>query len=104
VSAGIAALGNSGELASADHLQVGIGLHVGEVMYGNVGGGERLDFTCIGAAVNLAGRLEKLAGALGRTMVASHAFAVHCGNSLASLGHFELAGIVGTRHVFAVAE
>ena len=39
-------------------LEVGIGLHVGEVLYGNVGTPERLDFTVMGQAVNLAARLE----------------------------------------------
>ena len=46
-------------------------------MYGNIGGGNRLDFTCIGPAVNLAARLEKVAAKLGETIVASAAFARH---------------------------
>ena len=48
-------------------------LHVGRILYGNIGGGNRLDFTCIGPAVNLAARLEKIASQLGRTVVASKA-------------------------------
>ena len=46
-------------------IRFGLALHVGEVMYGNIGGGNRLDFTCIGPAVNLAARLEKVASKLG---------------------------------------
>ena len=46
-------------------IRFGLALHVGEVMYGNIGGGNRLDFTCIGPAVNLAARLEKVAAKLG---------------------------------------
>jgi len=38
-----------------------LALHVGEVLYDNVGGGRRLDFTVIGPAINLAARLERLA-------------------------------------------
>lgn len=53
----------------------GLALHIGQVLYGNIGGGNRLDFTCIGPAVNLAARLEKMAGRLNRTVVASSAFA-----------------------------
>src|SRR5262249_3510398 len=49
-------------------VRFGLALHVGDVLYGNIGGGDRLDFTCIGAAVNLAARLEKLAGKLGRVI------------------------------------
>ena len=43
-------------------VRFGLALHIGEVLYGNIGGGNRLDFTCIGPAVNLAARLEALAG------------------------------------------
>ena len=44
-------------------IRFGLALHVGPVMYGNIGGGNRLDFTCIGPAVNLAARIEKVAAA-----------------------------------------
>jgi adenylate cyclase len=46
-------------------LRFGLALHVGDVLYGNIGSGNRLDFTCIGPAVNFAARMEKLAGELG---------------------------------------
>ena len=45
--------------AKKDAVRFGLALHVGDVKYGNIGGGDRLDFTCIGPAVNLAARLEK---------------------------------------------
>ena len=61
----------------AEGTRFGLALHAGEVMYGNIGGGNRLDFTCIGPAVNLAARLEKVAAKLGETIVASAAFARH---------------------------
>ena len=61
-----------------EHLRFGLALHVGEVMYGNIGSGNRLDFTCIGPAVNLAARLEKLAARLQRTIILSAEFARHC--------------------------
>ena len=67
-------------------VRFGLALHVGQVMYGNIGGGNRLDFTCIGPAVNLAARLEKVAAQMGQTIVASAEFAsqVPDGNSRSS--------------------
>ncbi len=56
-------------------LNYGIGVHVGDVMYGNIGSQTRLDFTVIGPAVNMASRLETLTKQLGRTVLLSDAFA-----------------------------
>lgn len=55
--------------------EVGIALHVGDVMYGNVGTDERLDFTVIGRAVNEAARLQALSKKLGHPVLASASFA-----------------------------
>jgi adenylate cyclase len=82
----------------------GLALHRGEVLYGNIGGGNRLDFTCIGPAVNLTARLETLAGRLGRSVVASRDFAASCGAGLVSIGEFELPGFANPENVFGLAE
>jgi adenylate cyclase len=50
-------------------LKIGIGLHRGEVFFGNVGGEERLDFTVIGRAVNETSRVESLCKPLGRALL-----------------------------------
>jgi adenylate cyclase len=50
-------------------------VHVGDVMFGNIGSRTRLDFTVIGPAVNMAARLEALTKQLGRTMLLSRSFA-----------------------------
>jgi adenylate cyclase len=96
----IAALDGAAGMESVSGLRFGLALHLGEVLYGNIGGGKRLDFTCIGPAVNLAARLEKLAGKLGREFVASGEFATQCRSPLTPLGDFALAGFATPQPVF----
>ena len=79
-----------------------LALHAGEVMYGNIGGGNRLDFTCIGPAVNLAARLEKVAGKLGETIVASADFASHLPDQFARRGEFPVAGFAAPQIVYGL--
>jgi len=56
-------------------LRFGMGLHFGEVLYGNVGSKARLDFTVLGQAVNTAARIEGLCGRFDRPVLFSKAFA-----------------------------
>lgn len=81
-------------------IRFGLALHVGEVAYGNIGGASRLDFTCIGPAVNLAARLEGLTGKLHRDVVLSAEFARHTTRPLEPLGTFELKGVPGPQQAF----
>jgi adenylate cyclase len=85
-------------------LDFGLSLHVGRVAYGNIGGGNRLDFTCIGPAVNLAARLETLTGRLGRIVLASADFARHCRGEFIALGEFALPGIGAPQPVFGLRD
>ena len=85
-------------------MRFGLALHVGEVLYGNIGSGNRLDFTCIGPAVNLAARIEKLTGELNRTILASEEFERHCSSRFTPVGEFELRGFGLARAVFGLAD
>ena len=85
-------------------LNFGLALHVGELLYGNIGSGNRLDFTCIGPAVNLAARIEKLTGESQRTILASHEFARHFPSQFASIGEFALRGFGTARPVFGLTD
>ena len=82
----------------------GLALHVGEVLYGNIGGGNRLDFTCIGPAVNLTARLEKVASQTARTIVTSSAFAAHFESQLVPLGEFSVRGFGAQQMVFGLTD
>ncbi len=69
------ALNERNSATSRAPLNYGIGVHVGDVMYGNIGSSTRLDFTVIGPAVNMASRLEALTKQLGKTVLLSRDFA-----------------------------
>jgi adenylate cyclase len=85
-------------------LRFGLALHIGDVLYGNIGSSNRLDFTCIGPAVNCAARIEKLTGQLGRPILASGEFARHCTGEFTSLGEFRLAGFSAPQLVFGLED
>jgi adenylate cyclase len=85
-------------------LRFGLALHIGDVLYGNIGSGARLDFTCIGPAVNFAARMEKLAGELGRGILASGEFARHCPTEFAAIGEFTLVGFSEPQLVFGLED
>jgi adenylate cyclase len=85
-------------------LRFGLALHLGRVSYGNIGGGNRLDFTCIGPAVNCAARIEKLTSQLGRAVLASGAFAHYCPAQFTTLGEFSLAGFSAPQMIFGLAD
>jgi adenylate cyclase len=104
VRAAIATLGDWPTLAERPGPRFGLGLHIGELLYGNIGASNRLDFTCIGPAVNLAARLEGLASRLGRTTLLSAEFARHCSEGVVPLGEFALAGFREPVPAFGLAD
>jgi len=82
-------------------LRFGLGLHLGEVEFGNVGTHDRLDFTAMGPAVNHASRLEALTKQLPTPVLASAAFAAHVSRPMRPLGRFALRGVAGEVEVYA---
>jgi adenylate cyclase len=81
-------------------LEIVVALHVGTVVYGNIGAAERLDFTVIGPAVNLVSRLEATAKTLNTPIVLSDDFARAYGKPLISLGHYPLRGLAKPHELF----
>jgi class 3 adenylate cyclase len=85
-------------------LAFGAALHLGEMLWGNIGAADRLDFTAIGSAVNLVSRLEGLCRPLGKTVLVSGTLAAESGMPLIPLGTHVLRGIVSPCAVFTVPE
>jgi adenylate cyclase len=84
--------------------RIGIGVHIGEIIFGNVGAVDRLDFTAIGPAVNLACRLETLTKRLNRPLLVSRDFARACRRPLVSLGFHPVKGLSQPEEVFGLAD
>jgi adenylate cyclase len=85
-------------------LPFGAALHLGEMLWGNIGAANRLDFTAIGPAVNLVSRLEGLCRPLGKTVLVSGALATETDAPLIALGTHHLRGIASPCAVFALPE
>jgi adenylate cyclase len=90
-----------GALATGLHLA----LHVGEVLYGNIGSRDRLDFTVVGPAVNEVARIEALCRSLEQRVIVSSAFAAEAGadrRRLVSLGRYALKGVRRPEELFTL--
>ncbi len=85
-------------------MRFGIGLHVGDVTFGNVGTEDRLDFTVIGPAVNRASRLEGMTKALGVRVCASAEFNEVCAVPMKSVGKHRLRGVPQPVEIFTLPD
>ena len=108
-----AALDAQNSLATLNHLrrrhhepeiEFGVGLNIGEVIYGNVGAPDRLDFTVMGPAVNRTARLESLTKQLGHNILFSREFADLIDDPVQSMGEHPMKGVAGLQAVFALLD
>jgi adenylate cyclase len=110
LSAAIAARGRVGELnrqRRADGkptTDMYLGLHVGEVFYGNVGSRERLDFTVVGPAVNEASRIAAMCRSVEQPVLMSSAFSdvANVKRRLISVGRYALRGVAQPQELFTL--
>ena len=82
-----------------------IALHVGELLYGNLGSPRRLDFTVLGPAVNEAARIESLCASLEQAVIVSTAFAEASGQArqrLVSVGRYAMKGVARPQELFTL--
>ena len=102
--AGMAHLDAMRQAQGLPSLPFGVALHLGEMLWGNVGAADRLDFTAIGPAVNLVSRLEGLCRPLGRSVLISGTVAAETRTPLVPLGDHRLRGIAAPCAVFTLPD
>ncbi|MBV9200213.1 MAG: adenylate/guanylate cyclase domain-containing protein [Alphaproteobacteria bacterium] len=102
--AGMAHLDKARQAQGLPPLPFGAALHLGEILWGNIGAADRLDFTAIGPAVNLVSRLEGLCRPLGRSVLVSGAVAAETTTPLMPLGGHMLRGIASPCAVFTLPD
>jgi adenylate cyclase len=97
--------GLSGFTAPDAELHTGIALHYGEVAYGNIGSGQRLDFTVIGPDVNLVSRIQAVCSATSRQLLMSERFSMLLNSGTAvAIGRHELRGFVEPAELYSLAD
>ena len=82
-----------------------VALHVGELLYGNLGSSRRLDFTVLGSAVNETARIDDLCTSLDQAVIVSSAFAEASGDArslLVSLGRYAMKGVARPQELFTL--
>jgi len=87
--------------------EIYLGLHIGDVFYGNIGSKERLDFTVIGPAVNEVSRIAAMCRSVEQPLLVSSAFAAAMGDArsrLISVGRYALRGVGRPQELFTIVE
>ena len=85
-------------------LNYGIGLHLGDVTYGNIGTENRLEFTVIGDAANVAARIEALSKELEQRILLSAEVVAHLDSGYRPLGEQRLRGVSESRAIYGLVD
>ena len=100
--AGLDALNIKRAEAGEEPLTMGIGINAGSVTYGNIGSPDRLDFTVLGPAVNVASRVQDLCKSIGEPVLATQMVATHCMDSFKDQGDHSVRGVDDPIKIFAL--
>lgn len=98
----VLSLSASRQAAGDPPIDFGVALHVGDVVFGNVGSEHRLDFTVIGRDVNLVSRLQDLSARLTQTLILSDEFVSHSRREFVDLGSHALKGITTEQRAYTL--
>lgn len=102
----LAALKERREAAGAPVASIYLGLHTGDVFYGNIGAKDRLDFTVVGPAVNEANRIASMCSSVGRDFLVSADFLAGLPAAeradFVSVGRFALKGVGRAQELFTL--
>ena len=83
-----------------------VGIHIGDVFYGNIGSKDRLDFTVVGEAVNETSRISSMCSSVGRDVLFSSAFRAALPDEdkpkLVSIGRYALRGVRRAQELFTL--
>ncbi len=85
-------------------IRFGVGLHFGDVIYGNVGSQDRLDFTVMGPAVNRTARLESLTKEVNISLLLSKEMVDLTGATTTSLGLHKMKGVEEPQMLYALED
>ena len=102
VLVGLTALNVRRAETSKTPLDIGIGINVGQVSYGNIGSPGRLDFTVLGGAVNVASRIEGLTKSIGRRVLVTAAIAETNPDLFEACGLHEVRGLTHSIELFSL--
>ncbi|MBB3238255.1 adenylate cyclase [Phyllobacterium endophyticum] len=102
----LVALNQARETDGAPATDVYLGVHIGEVFYGNIGSDTRLDFTVVGPAVNEVSRIASMCRSVDQDVLLSDHFAAalpaELRAKLVSVGRFALRGVGRAQELFTI--
>ena len=102
----LAALKEKRTAAGMPVASIYIGMHIGDVFYGNIGSKDRLDFTVVGEAVNEASRISNMCASVGREILLSSEFVAALPDQerskLVSVGRYALRGVRRPQELFTL--